>query len=243
MLDLLKKPQTAEPVLFRDGAPRLHARGYLCLPMHWGTNGPSVPVAAAASFLKDDLISNPRFGEQGIAILCSAAPHSQLPIDKARESWLIGVRVVLSSKKIAASVDDLIAARFAAHTAVRLTTGTHDRLLVFSLDREPRISGGIHLPFEPSRSQRWWQMPKNKGSDEYERVTVLSGNDWFGYSGHCGARQNSGTDPDAAFYWREGRDLMEMSSADLPTLNAESAAQMRLDIEDLFETAGAVRVL
>jgi hypothetical protein len=244
MLDLLKKPQTAEPVLFRDGAPRLHARGYLSLPMQSGVSSPCVPLVAAAGFLNHELIFNPRFGDMGIAVLCSAAPHEMLPLDKARESWLVGVQVILSSKKIAADVDAHIAARFAAHPAVRFTTGEQDRFFVFALDREPRISGGIHLPFEPSRSMRWFQTPKNKGTENYEKVKVVCGNDCFAYSGRCGSRSTSGSDRNGPeFHWREGHDLAGLSSADLPTLNAESAAQLRLDIEDLFETAGAVRVL
>ena len=163
--------------------------------------------------------------------------------EKAQASWLIGVQVLTSSKKIAASVDDFINARF-PNVAIRLTTGTHDRLYIFGLSREPLSNGRPHLPFEPSRSQRWWQMPKNGGTEEYERVKVLCGNEWFAYSGHCGERiTGSRTDPDHAFYWRESRDLMEVSSADLSTLDPESAAQLRLDIEQMFEAHGAERVL
>jgi hypothetical protein len=243
MLDVLRKPAAAEQICFRDGAPRLRERGYLSLPNVPGISSPCVPLAAVSAFFKDALIQHAHYGAQGICVLCSAVPHAELPMDVCRASWLIGVQVLMSSKKIAASLDELIAARFDKTPGVRLTHGTHDRLYVFALDRSPRLSG-IHLPFEPSRSTRLYQVQKNRGTDEYERVKLFGAGDWFAYSGRCGARSTSGSDPDGpAFYWRSDADLMSIASDDLPTLTAESAAQLRVDVEAVFESQNAERVL
>ena len=244
MLDVLRKPAAVEQITFADGAPKLHANGYLMVPIASGAKVPSVQLVAAAALSKDPLGFGPRFGDEGIAVLCAAVPHEQLPFAKAQASWLIGVQVLMSSKKIAASVDDFIAERFTAAPGVRLTQGTHDRLYIFGLSREPLSNGRPYLPFEPLRSRRLFQSAKNRGIESYDECKLLGAGDWFAYSGREFTPTLAGSAPEGPeFYWRPSADLMDVPSCELPSLNAESAAQLRLDIESLFESAGAERVL
>ena len=226
MLDRFKKSPPREQLLFRD-ADKLFRNGYLPVPLIFGDSQP--PVSPGYAYVDDTRHGS--LADCGIAIYTGAPPHMHEDFAVVEASWLVTVDVVTSSKAIGKAVDALIAARFPKLPAVRRTTGTHDSLFVFAL--------GEKIPFPaPSRPTRWFQLPRDKGSDRLHYGRVQSAQGIFTYSGLSTVGTPHGHNPDGApFYWE--RDLTQVRSVDLPRLDYETADTLWADIETVFEANGA----
>jgi hypothetical protein len=221
-----KKSPPREQLLFRD-ADKLMRNGYLTVPLEFGDSAPSV----SPSYTYFDEVRHGNLGDCGIAVYTGAQRHRHPDFAVVEASWLATVEVVTSSKAIGKAVDALIAARFPKLPAVRRTTGAHDSLFVFAL--------GEKIPFPaPSRPTRWYQHPRDKASDRMTYCRVQSAQGMFTYSGLSTVGTPHGRNSDGApFYWE--RDLTQVRSVDLPTLDYEAADALWVDIENIFEAHGA----
>jgi hypothetical protein len=224
-----KKEPPREQMLFRD-ADELMRNGYLTVPLIFGDSQP--PVSPGYIYVDETRHGN--LADCGIAIYTGARlalPRIHEDSAVIRASWLVSVNVVTSDKKIGKAVDALIAARFPKLPAVRRTAGTYDSLFVFSL--------GAKIPFPPPvRPTRWFQLPRDKGSDRLHFVRVQSEQGIFTYSGLSTVGTPHGHNPDGApFYWE--RDLTQVRSVDLPRLDYAASSNLWADIETVFEANGA----
>jgi hypothetical protein len=222
----------ADQIHFHDAA-KIVENGYAPLPLPWKSRNPMLPFAVGRYFFPTEDILN-KFGDEGIAVACAVWPALVADLGKGRNTWVVAVDVTMSNKKIAKAVDELVRNAATAAPAVRHTTDTYNRLYVFKYDA---LNG---QPFVPSMSTRLYQMPKDV---LYHSVRVLNVNENFAHSGHCTKNSMSSTDPDGpAFYWPAG-DLTKIQRASLPVITAEGSDALREDIEQIFETLGAERVM
>jgi hypothetical protein len=220
-----KKSPPREQIRFAD-ADKLARNGYLAAPLEFGD---SVPSVSPGYCYVDDV----RYGsvaDSGIAIFTGAPPHMHEDFAVVEASWLVTVHVV-TNKAIGKAVDALMVARFPKLPAVRRTDGTHESLYVFGC--------GEKLPFPaPSRGTRWYQLPRDKGTDRLHYCRVESANGFLTYSGLSTVGSIAGRNLDGpAFYWE--RDLTQVRSVDLPRLDYEAASNLWADIENIFEREGA----
>jgi hypothetical protein len=226
MLDRFKKSPPRAQLLFRD-ADKLARNGYLPVPLEFGDSTPNV----SPSYAYFDELRHGSMADCGIGIYTGATQHMHEDFAVVEGSWLVTVEIVTSSKAIGKAVDALMSERFPKLPAVRRTDGTHDRLFVFGC--------GEKLPFPaPSRATRWFQLPRDKGSDRltYCRVECMGG--VLTYSGLSTVGSIAGRNPDGpAFYWE--RDLIQIRRDDLPSLDYEASSDLWADIENIFEREGA----